>query len=340
MLNCSEFRIKNYVLAIILIAWQFFLSLLQATPARSDVDYSTMALARTITTTGAVSAVAFSPDGKIVAGATASYVLLWNLRGEELHLLHGHTDQVLAIAFSPDGKTVATASAAKDATIKLWDVATGELKQTLTGHKAGIKAIAFSPDGRTLASGSDDKTVILWEVETGKTLNTLAEHDFAVSAVGFARDGTTTVSVSGEFTKRGERLAQVVSWNDKTGYISKRALKEIEAPFAFSPVTELVAAVCNGCSNIKVWDMNNAAYSPWSPSFFEHITVLAFSPNGRVLAAGANKSVGLWNGSKIQDLSADGTTHADKVLAICFSPDGSMIATASADKIVKLWKAS
>jgi WD40 repeat protein len=69
---------------------------------------------------------------------------------------------VYGVAFSPDGRTLASGSA--DATVKLWDVASGREVRTLSGHARGVDSVAFSPDGRTLASGSGDNMVRVWGV--------------------------------------------------------------------------------------------------------------------------------------------------------------------------------
>jgi len=113
-----------------------------------------------------VEAVAFSPDGRLLAtsGDSQKKVGVWDAdTGELLRVLAG-SDCDKDVAFSPDGRLLACCG--WENTVELWDPVTFKHLGTLTGHKGGIfgtvHGVAFSPDGRLLASCGSDKTVRLW----------------------------------------------------------------------------------------------------------------------------------------------------------------------------------
>ncbi|PPS41288.1 hypothetical protein B1A85_17925 [Chroococcidiopsis sp. TS-821] len=136
-------------------------------------------------------AIAFSPDGKIASGHDDQTVKLWNLEGECIASLAGHTSLVFGVAFSPDGEMIASAS--DDKTVKLWNKY-GKCLNTLQEHKGVAWCVAFSPNGKILASGSHDKTVKLWDITTGNCLKTLSGHLGEVWAIAFSPDGKMLAS--------------------------------------------------------------------------------------------------------------------------------------------------
>ncbi|MGF1599741.1 MAG: WD40 repeat domain-containing protein [Acidimicrobiales bacterium] len=106
-------------------------------------------------------------------------------------ILTGHTSIVSGVAFgsTPDGRLL-LASASADATVRVWDPATGTpVGQPLTGHTNYVSGVAFgsTPDGRLLlASASRDHTVRVWDPATGTPVGPpLTGHTSRVSGVAF-----------------------------------------------------------------------------------------------------------------------------------------------------------
>ncbi len=89
--------------------------------------------------------------------------------GKELARLEGPGGLDKAMAFSPDGKILATGIATgkklgPEVSIRLWEVPARRDICRVPAHRRGISALAFSPDGRRLLSASADATALVWEV--------------------------------------------------------------------------------------------------------------------------------------------------------------------------------
>ena len=119
-------------------------------------------------------ALAFSPDGALLAAGTLSHIHLWKVdTANELFPIsignrRDSAELLKLLVFSPDGKVLV--SGFDTGTIQLWDVKTGEKIAALDGHTKGVNTLAFSPDGTMLVSAATDGTILLWdwnEVLTG-----------------------------------------------------------------------------------------------------------------------------------------------------------------------------
>jgi WD40 repeat protein len=153
----------------------------------------------------AVTDLAFSPDGKVLAAACMD---------GKLRLFDGRTGELKAVwdddsargmwvVFAPDGKSLVSQS--RDNTVKVWDVETAKVRRTLQGNKAWVMAAAFSPDGKLFATGGivreNDRVtggeVILWDGQTWELKHTLPRQSLPVSALAFSPDGKTLAVAGG-----------------------------------------------------------------------------------------------------------------------------------------------
>jgi WD40 repeat protein len=107
--------------------------------------------------------VAFSLDGKTIAGSGYT-VKLWRVSdGVLLHNLTGHTSEVQSVAFSPDGQTLLSGS--NDIEVRRWRISDGMRLYTLEENGEGVNFLAFSTDGSMMATINKDGTVKLWKVQ-------------------------------------------------------------------------------------------------------------------------------------------------------------------------------
>ncbi len=150
---------------------------------------------------GTVEALAFSPDGQMLAsGGSDGTIKLWWVRdGQELRTLLAHHHPLTSLAFTPDGKILASHSAS-DNVIKLWRIKDGQLISGMTFFLGLVFAIAFTVDGQAIACGSQDETLKIWRLTDGEELGMLRGHPSWVSAIAISRSGATIATGSRDKT--------------------------------------------------------------------------------------------------------------------------------------------
>ncbi|MEM7231981.1 MAG: hypothetical protein AAF517_07405 [Planctomycetota bacterium] len=133
-----------------------------------------------------VDAVAFHPDGDLVA-ICGLHISMWSLSNQErIHNLPGHYWTISAATFSPDGSVLATAGTSGIA--RLTDTRSGDVRRNLRHSRGWLNAAIFSPDGRRLVTASTMNRMYVWDLSTGRRLAEIIGHDSDLLAAGFSDD--------------------------------------------------------------------------------------------------------------------------------------------------------
>lgn len=323
---------------------------------------------------GEASSVAFSPDGSRLATAgTDRLARLWDaVTGKLLHNLAGHDDAVTAVAWSPDGAQLVTASA--DGAVLAWTTESGTRKEALGGHKKGVNDVVFSPDGEYLATAGSDNTVRLWGFSFHGSY-VLSDYRDRVMGVMLSPDGRKLATASYDnpqwiwytdswklgFSVPGHdsNWALGVAWSPDGSLLATAGADEVAIVWdgasgqrlfslhghkgwvesvAFTPDgTRLITTGADGTA--RSWEVSPAAERLTLGSHPVRVFRACFSPCEERVASCGLGILRVWDTSS-GDLLTLVTSAPDDFCDLCWSPDGTRIATYCMDNSVVLFDAS
>jgi len=242
-------------------------------------------------------AVAFSPDGRLLAAAVTAggrrgnAVQVWDLaNGQLVQDMREHTQLITDLAFSPDGNRIA--SVGNDNTLRIWNVRYGTLETTQKETKNNLLALAYSPDGKNIVATENwDGKIQMWDAVNVRLIRSIQGHADWVLCVAYSPDGKEFVT--------GSRDGSVYVWDAESG-ARLRVLRDPELDpvnsVAYSPDGRYVMAATQS-RHILSWRKTGGKLFNFYEGHDLSVTSLAMPSAGKYLvSAGLDGSIRVWNG--------------------------------------------
>jgi WD40 repeat protein len=278
--------------------------------------------------------VAFSPDGRLIAGCSWDGGRVWDVEtGRELARLEAPEGTFDRVAVSLDGRIIVSGS--QDGKVSVWLAGNGRELGPAEGHMKEIRCLAVSPDGRLVATGSRPRqgqssssggTVQVWEVATGRELARVElDRDYVwgsgVWSVAFSSDGRLLAIVTDRVVlvlvaQEGRELARAEFFGAGGGGV------------AFSRDGRLLAAGSRD-GVVGVWEATTGRELVLLERRNESIGRCSFTADGRLRFTGTDDAIRVWDTENGEQRARIGG-HTGQVICMAFSPDGRLLATGTA----------
>jgi WD40 repeat protein/tRNA A-37 threonylcarbamoyl transferase component Bud32 len=298
---------------------------------------------------GGISAVAFSPDGHILAAASlgdgttrAGEIRVWEVATrKERGVMRGHRGSVTCLAYSADGKMLVSGGgrAGQAGEVKLWDAESLQHQGDLPACTGSAVALTLAPDSHTLAVATDTGSVALWEIGgLSRAPRHLKGHKGIVSSVAFSPDGATLAGVG------TDKAVHLWSVGTALGAMTVRghrfpvnALAAGRGPQDNLTLLASVGGEVGKASEIKAWDMKTGAVQATrAGAHGQAIRAVALSADGKQLATGGEDTlIKLWDLSSGEGRTLQG--HAGEIRALAYGSQGNLLASGSGDATIKFW---
>lgn len=273
-----------------------------------------------------VSVIAVSPTGEVFTGSDGGDIYRWSAsNGHVLAFLEGHEDRVSALAVSADGERVVSAS--HDGGARVWS-SEGRYLHALRGHVGWVTALALSPDGRFAVTGGNDGTLRRWSLRDGASAGLSQGDSASITALGYTLDGASIVA--GDSRGRARIL-------DAVSLATRRAAAEGGAEVSAISFSRNGLGVIVGdlAGRARLFDLASGRAIATLRERGAGVTRVETSRDGRsILVADLGGVADIWNATSLRHTAR--LVGARGPIRAAFSPDGSLVATASEDGSTRL----
>jgi WD40 repeat protein len=278
---------------------------------------------------GLVVALAYSPDGRTLASASADGTArLWDLAtGKLVGTLQSPAARAHCVAFSPDGRMLVVGYAGPVGLVQLWDVDPLMRREQWAANPTTTRGVAFSPDGLLIATAGDASEVRAWRL-TGEQVWTSSVPVNVVAAVAYNAGGSRLAAVTAR-----PGMISVLSAKDGEVYRSRWQVADWGYCVVFHPSGDRLAAGLG--QKVVLWDPADYREPPVWPAHVGAVLGVAFTPDGQtLLTGGADGLVKIWDpAGRLQHIF---DWKVGEVATVAFSPDG-LTAAAGGYETILVW---
>jgi WD40 repeat protein len=292
-----------------------------------------------------LTALAFSPDGKMLAVSGNHEILLHTLDGSAPpKRLPGLSERILSLAFSNDGSLLLAGGGtpSRFGEIQFWDLSTAKLRRSVMMTGDTVFGVSLSADGTRAAVGCTDNTVRILDTATGKELNKMGAHENWVLGTVFGVDGKRVVSVGRDGAAKltdsasGAFQENVNLLRGQLSAVARHPGRDIVVIGGEDRVAYVYQM--DRAKNMKIADDTTLIRKLERQNGM--IAALAWSPDGsRIAVAGAAPEVNVYAADTGARMAAC-TGHSAGIYSVAFSPDSATLATGGFDGTVRLYDAA
>jgi len=279
-----------------------------------------------------VTALAFNPDGTLLASSGYHEIQLWDVKSSQLvRRISNIAERVYQIDFSPDGTLIAVAAGTpgRVGEVKVFQTAKGTLAADLLITSEVQLGTAFSPDGTRLATCGADRKLRMFDVKSRSLLLEMEPHLDWVTDVEWSAEGGSLLTCGLDKTVRlmdAKTGNSLMVFNGHTNIVNAAA---------FLPGGKEVVSA-GGDKVLRVWSISDAHEVRKIGGFGGEISALAVLPDLKVVSAGLDQVTRIHQASDGKQLLAL-AKQPEPLYALAVHSTAGLIATGSRSGEIQLW---